>query len=58
MFSRFVPIAMLRVRTYDKPWFDDDSRRAFDTNQAANRAWGISRIHDNWDSFVVSRLTA
>lgn len=31
VFSRFVPITKLRVKASDKPLFDVDCRRAFDT---------------------------
>lgn len=43
MFSRFVTIAKLRVRSNNKPWFDDDCRRAYDTKQLAYLA-GVSGV--------------
>ena len=50
--SRFVPNKVIRVRNRDKPWFNDDCRRAFDLTQEAHLQWtrGCSRV--NWDEFV------
>ena len=50
--ERFVPTKVIRVRNKDKPWFDDDSRRAFDLKQEAHRRWSLDRSRVNWDEFV------
>ena len=36
---RYVPTKIIRVRNKDKPWFDDQCRRAFDLKQEAHLRW-------------------
>ena len=37
--ERYVPIKFIRVRNKDKPWSDDQCRRAFDLKQEAYLRW-------------------
>ena len=46
--ERFVPTKVILVRNKDKPWFNDDSRLAFDIKQGPHLRW--TRV--NWDEFV------
>ena len=50
--ERFVPTKVIRMRNKDKPWFNDDCRRAFDLKQEAHRRWSRDRSRVNWDEFV------
>ena len=50
--ERFVPTEVIRVRNKDKPWFNDDCRRAFDLKQEAHLRWTRDRSRVNWDEFV------
>ena len=34
--GRYVPTKVIRVRNKDRPWFDDQSRRAFNLKQEAH----------------------
>ena len=47
-----VPAKVIRVRNKDKPWFNDDCRRAFDLKQKAHLRWTRDRSRVNWDEFV------
>ena len=49
--ERFVPTKVIRVRNKDKPWFNDDCRRAFDIKQGAYLRWTRDRSRVNWDAF-------
>ena len=48
----FVPTKVIRVRNKDKPWFNDDSRLAFDIKQGAHLRWTRDHSRVNWDEFV------
>ena len=50
--ERFVPTKVIRVRNKDKPWFNNDCRRAFDLKQEAHHRWTRDRTLVNWDEFV------
>ena len=39
--GRYVPTKIIRVRNKDKPWFDDQCRRAFDLKQEAHLWWCV-----------------
>ena len=50
--ERFVPIKVICVNNKDKPWFDDECRRAFDIKQGAHLRWTRDDSRVNWDEFV------
>ena len=50
--ERFVPTKVIRVRNKDKPWFNDDCRRAFYLKQEAHLRWTVIAFPVNWDEFV------
>ena len=56
--GHYVPIKIIRVCNKDKPWFDDQCRRAFDLKQKAHLRWtrGSSRV--NWEEFVRCQVRA
>ena len=43
----YVPTKIIRVRNKDKPWFDDQCRRAFDLKQEAHLRWTRDRSRVN-----------
>ena len=49
---RYVPTKIIRVRNKDKPWFDDQYRRAFDLKQEAHLRWTRDRSRVNCEEFV------
>ena len=54
----FVPTKVICVRNKDKPWFNDDCRRAFDLKQEAHLQWTRDHSRVNWDEFVLyQRMT-
>ena len=50
--ERFVSTKVIRVRNKDKPWFDDDCRRAFDIKERAHLQWTRDRSRVNRDEFL------
>ena len=50
--GRYVPTKIICVRNKDKPWFDDQCRRAFDLKQEAHLQWTRDRSRVNWEEFV------
>ena len=50
--GRYVPTKIIHVRNKDKPWFDDQCRRAFDLKQEVHLRWTRDRSRVNWDEFV------
>ena len=46
----YVPTKIIRVRNKDKPWFDDQCRRAFDLKQEAHLRWTRDRSRVNLKS--------
>ena len=56
--GRYVPTKIIRVRNKDKPWFDDQCRRAFDLKQEAHLRWTGDRSRDNWEEFVRCQVRA
>ena len=50
--ERFAPTKVIRVGNKDKPWFNDDCRRAFNLKQEAHRRWSRDRSRVNWEEFV------
>ena len=56
--GRYVPTKVIRVHNKDKPWFDDQCRRAFDLKQEAHFQWtrDHSRIH--WEEFLRCQVRA
>ena len=56
--ARYVPSRMIRIRSRDKPWFDEACRRAFDAKQVAYRAWCRARSPQCWIAYVRLRDAA
>ena len=50
--GRFVPTKIIRVRSKDNPWFDDQCRHAFGLKQEAHLRWTRDRSRVNWEEFV------
>ena len=50
--KRFVQTKVIHVCNKDKPWFNDDSRRAFDFRQETHLRWTRDPSRVNWDEFV------
>ena len=46
------------MRNKDKPWFDDQCRRAFDLKQEALLRWTLDRSRFNWEEFVRCQVRA
>ena len=47
--GRYLPTKIIRVRNKDKPWFDDQCRRAIDLMQEAHLRWTRDRSQVNWE---------
>ena len=56
--ERHVPRKIIRIRTNDKPWFDDTCRRAYHDKQTKFNAWQRNKSRENYESFVESRRLA
>ena len=56
--ERHVPRKTIKIRTNDKPWFDDTCRRAYHEKQTRFNAWRRNKTRDNYESFVESRRLA
>ena len=50
--GHYVQTKIIRVRNKDKPWFDDQCRRAFDLKQEAHLRWTRDRSRVDWEEFV------
>ena len=49
--DRFVPSTVIRLRTRDDPWFDDECRAAYELKQSAYFRWSRGRCEENWRAF-------
>ena len=47
-----ISAADILVHNKDKPWFDDQCRRAFDLKQEAHLRWTCDCSRVNWEEFV------
>ena len=56
--GRYVPTKIIRVRNNDKPWFDDQCRRAFDLKQEAHLRWIRDRSRVNLEEFFRCQVRA
>ena len=56
--GRYVPTKTIRIRNKDKPWFDDQCRRAFDLKQEAHLRWTRDRSRVNLEKFVRCQVRA
>ena len=56
--KRRVPVKSLVLRSGDKPWFNDECRRAHSEKQAAYHSWSRNRSPNNWQNFVNARSAA
>ena len=56
--GRYVSTKIIRVRNKDKPWFNDQCRRAFDLKQEAHLWWTRDRSRLNWEEFVQCQVRA
>ena len=54
--GRHVPTKIIRVHNKDKPWFDDQCRRAFGLKQEAHLWWTRDLSQVNWEEFVCCLL--
>ena len=53
-----IPTVTIRVRNNDKPWFDENCRRAFDAKQTAFLRWNRTRSLADWTSYKASQRYA
>jgi hypothetical protein len=58
LIERFIPTKVIRLRNKDKPWFNDDCRRAFDLKQCAYHRWTRDRSQANWSDFSECQRSA
>ena len=56
--DRRIPFRMIRYRTKDKAWFNDDCRRAHMQKQEAYNLWKRNRSAFLWDNYVHYRAAA
>ena len=56
--ERFVPMATVRRRMGDSPWFDNECRRAFERKKTAYSQWCRSRSGFDWDQLLLARRNA
>ena len=54
--GRYVPTKVIRVRNKDKPWCDDQCRRAFGLKLEAHLRWTRDRSRVNWEEFVCCQV--
>ena len=54
----YVPTKVIRVRNKDKPWFDDQCRRAFGLKKEAHLRWTRDRSRVNLEEFVRYQVRA
>ena len=50
--GHYVPTKVIRVRNKDRPWFDDQCRRAFGLKQEARLRCTRDRCQVNWEEFI------
>ena len=56
--DRRIPFRIIRYRTKDKAWFNDDCRRAHMQKQEAYNLWNRNRSAFLWDNYVHYRAAA
>ena len=56
--GRYVPTKIIHVHNEDKPWFDDQCRRAFDLKQEDHLRWTCDHSWVNWEEFVRCQVRA
>ena len=56
--GRYVPMKVIRVRNKDKPYFDNQCRRAFGLMQEVHLRWTCDRSQVNWEEFVCCQVRA
>ena len=56
--GRYVPTKIIRMRNKDKPWFDDQCRRAFDLKQEAHLRWTRDWSRVIWEEFICCHVRA
>ena len=56
--GRYIPTKIIHVRNKDKPWLDDQCRRAFDLKQEAHLRWTRDRSRVNREEFVRCQVRA
>ena len=54
----YAPSKFIRVRNKDKPWFDDQCRRAVGFKQEAHLRWTRDLSRDNLEEFVRCQVSA
>ena len=55
---RYVAIKVIRVLNKDKPWFDDQCRRAFGLKHGAHIRLACDRSRINWEEYVRCQMRA
>ena len=58
MCERYIPRKIIKIRTNDQPWFDDNCRRAYHDKQTKFNLWRRNRSQQNFECFVESRRVA
>ena len=53
--TRFVPSKIIKFRSKDRPWFDNDCRIAFHRKQTAFHRWSRQRSPEHWELYRQAR---
>ena len=56
--SRHVPTKLIKLRSRDRPWFNEECRVAFNRKQASFHRWTRQRSPDNWEVYRRARNAA
>ncbi|MEL7079479.1 MAG: reverse transcriptase family protein, partial [Cyanobacteria bacterium J06582_2] len=56
--ERHIPRRVIKIRTSDKPWFNENCRRAQQNKQTKFNIWRRNRSHENWNAFAQARREA
>ncbi|MEL7520149.1 MAG: reverse transcriptase family protein, partial [Cyanobacteria bacterium J06553_1] len=56
--ERHIPQRVIKIRTSDKPWFDENCRRAHHNKQTKYNIWRRNRSRENWNNFTEARREA
>ena len=56
--SRFVPSKVIKLRSRDRPWFNENCRAAYHRKQTAFHRWTRNRTAEHWEAYRVARNAA
>ena len=56
--ERYITTMVIRVRNKDKPWVDEECKRAFCLKQEAHLRWTRDRSRVNWEQFLRCQVRA